>query len=267
MVDAFGDSPTPSPSPAGRGLRGKFLLASSSLNDPNFAHTVVLIVRHDAEGALGVILNRPLGLTVDDACSEEVEAARGVGSLLHQGGPCPGPLVAVHNVEAVAATEPEMAIPPFGSEEDEAGEPWSEPVSPGIWFCARREALEALMLRVNDPADAPPGTAVKFIVGHSGWGAGQLEEELAQGSWLIADATARDAYAGTGPEYPAPPPTTTLPPGAVALVTLLRSAVEARHDPTEALASGIRQWVRLSTQAGLRRYVDARFIPPDPSVN
>lgn len=277
MSEADPDSLDMDPT-AGRpvSLRGKFLLASANLLDPNFSKTVVLLVRHDADGALGLVLNRPLGVTLDEACSEEVEAARGVGVTLFHGGPVAGPLVAVHNIEGLAEQEAHLLGSESGFSSGELGdaehEPWAEAVTPGVWFCARREALEALMRHVRDMLEddeqsSKPLTAVKFVAGYAGWGPGQLEDELAEGSWLLADAAMTDIYAGGSPGFPPPAPTTSLPPGAIGLVALLSQAIETGHDPTAGLAAGIRQWVRLSTRANIAQMVDPRLIPPDPSAN
>src|SRR5688500_20101812 len=76
--------------------RGQLLIASPRLRDPNFFKTVVLLVKDDDDGALGVILNRPLEITVADAIAEQVSVAEGAAEPIHQGGPCEGPLTALH---------------------------------------------------------------------------------------------------------------------------------------------------------------------------
>jgi putative transcriptional regulator len=279
VTDADGDNPADDPSSSVPSLRGRFLLASPTLADPNFSKTIVLIVRHDEDGALGLVLNRPLGVTLDEACSDDVEAARGVAVALFHGGPCAGPLVAVHNIARLAEDDSEPSGEYGG--DDEGGstgelsgkEPWAEAVTPGVWFCARREALEELMRQVRDALEEQEDlsgrspVSVKFVAGYAGWGSGQLESELAEGSWLIAESTLADIYAGGSPGHPAPVPTTALPPGSIGLVTLLAQTVEGHHDPTAGLAAGIRQWVRLSTKANLSRMVDPKLIPADPSAN
>lgn len=263
------------PGPGKGTLRGKFLLASANLTDFNFCRTVVLIVRHDEEGALGLVLNRPFGITLDQACSDEVEAARGVDLPLFNGGPVAGPLVAIHNVPELAREEGEPAdlvqegFPPELADLEK--EPWAEEVTPGVWFCARREALESLMRHVRDEDGEVAGReplAVKFIAGYAGWGAGQLESELAEGSWVVADAGIADVYAGGVPQFPTPPPSTPLPPGASELLIVLSQAIEGGGlDASAGLAAGLRQWVRVSTRANLSRMVDPKRIPPDPFLN
>lgn len=271
MVDAFDPGSTggePDNLGGTRSLRGKFLLASASLLDYHFNKTVVLILRHDEDGALGLVLNRPLGVTLEEACSDDVESARGVNVMLFHGGPCEGPLVAIHNVSELA--DGELEEPGF----DEEQEPWSEQVSEGVWFCRRREALEALMRHVRETIESEKDgiasqtkTAVKFVAGYAGWETGQLERELVEGSWLVAEAAPDDIYAGGSPGYPTPPATTSLPASAIGLVALLAHAIEGKNDPLPGLAAGVRQWVRLSTRANISRMVDPRLIPPDPASN
>src|SRR3569833_2492734 len=85
--------------------RGKLLVASPRLRDPNFFKAVVLIVKDEDDGALGVILNRPLEISVADACGEEVQAAENVEEFIHQGGPCEGPLTVLHGNPAAGGDE------------------------------------------------------------------------------------------------------------------------------------------------------------------
>ena len=68
-------------------LTGQLLLSNASLFDPNFRRTVVLVGHHDEEGAVGVVLNRPFDVTVDEAVPPLAELVRDRGSALFQGGP------------------------------------------------------------------------------------------------------------------------------------------------------------------------------------
>src|SRR5262245_60723590 len=92
---AKSDKPNPTNS-----LKGQLLLASGRLMDPNFARSVILMVQHDENGALGLILNRPLQTTVKEVCDETLELPCAVEANLYQGGPCEGPLMVVHTQES-----------------------------------------------------------------------------------------------------------------------------------------------------------------------
>jgi putative transcriptional regulator len=145
--------------------KGQLLIASGRLMDPNFARTVVLIVQHDEDGVLGVILNRPLDIPVSEACGPMVEAAGEVEAPIHQGGPCPGPLMVLHG-------------------DDDAG---GDRVVDGIWFTAERDPIESIMRRDTHPA--------KYFANYSGWGLDQLEREITEGSWLIVpNASPSDVF-------------------------------------------------------------------------
>src|SRR6188472_1941976 len=67
-------------------LRGQLLIAGPTLADPNFARSVVLILEHSDDGAMGLVLNRPVEATVDEAAPELAEVVDG-GELLFSGGP------------------------------------------------------------------------------------------------------------------------------------------------------------------------------------
>jgi putative transcriptional regulator len=145
-------------------LRGHLLISSGGLYDPNFRHTVVLVGEHNAEGALGVVLNRASNLTVQDTLPP-------LGNLVHpdeplfQGGP-------VRPTSAVLLAEfarPELAdILVFGSVGFLSGE-ISKDVVPSI-----------LRARV--------------FAGYSGWGPGQLEAELSIDSWIVEPAREDDVF-------------------------------------------------------------------------
>jgi len=135
-------------------LQGHLLIASSLLGDPNFVQTVLLIVQHDENGALGLVLNRPLSTTVKDALEESAELTCTIDDNLYQGGPCQGPLMVLHNDSGSADTE----------------------VLDGVYFSTEKDKVEQLLT-------GPPELA-RFFVGYSGWTAGQLDAEMETGSWL-----------------------------------------------------------------------------------
>jgi putative transcriptional regulator len=142
-------------------LQGQLLIASPRLVDPNFVHSVVVMVQHNDDGALGLILNRPLQTTIKEVCEKALDIPCELEAALHQGGPCEGPLMVVHTNETQSDIE----------------------VFPGVFFTTDREKIEWL-LNHNDGA-------IKFFVGYAGWAAGQLESEIETESWLIAPADAR----------------------------------------------------------------------------
>jgi len=147
---------------------GQLLIASRQLLDPNFARSVVLIVQQDEGGVIGLILNRPLELSVAQACEASNEDVPEVHDALCQGGPCPGPLMVLHSNELVGG----------------------ESVVPGVRFTSEREDIQSLM---RDPA----GASVRYFAGYAGWSPSQLESEIDEGAWLLAPAS-RDEVFGAG---------------------------------------------------------------------
>ncbi len=145
-------------------LAGHFLVATPELLDPNFARAVVLLVQHSEEGALGVVLNRPTRTTLADAWKQVSEAPCPIGGSIHLGGPCRGPLMAVHNDAALGEME----------------------ILPGLYFCADPDNIEQLISHAHDPS--------RFFIGFAGWGPGQLEAELEQDSWQDSLATIDEVF-------------------------------------------------------------------------
>src|SRR5205814_2997514 len=79
-----------------KSLQGQLLIASPKLFDPNFFRSVVLLVQHTENGALGLILNHPLEMTIANAWEQVSEMPCEATGVLHQGGPCDGPLMVLH---------------------------------------------------------------------------------------------------------------------------------------------------------------------------
>jgi putative transcriptional regulator len=145
--------------------RGQLLIAGPTLLDPNFWRTVVLVVEHTEEGALGVVLNRPSETVVGDAVPELEELIDG-DDLLFIGGPVqPAAVVVLARFEDPS----DSALIAF----DDVGVLGSDDDS------TEREAslIEG-----------------RAFVGHSGWGAGQLDSELERGDWILEPARRSDAF-------------------------------------------------------------------------
>jgi putative transcriptional regulator len=136
------------------------------LQDPNFLHTVVLMIQHDREGALGLVLNQPLETSIAEAVAAVVEAPCRCEGHLYQGGPCEGPLMVVH-------THPKAG-------EIEA--------LPGIFFSTEQAKVEWLLENNSGP--------IKFFSGYAGWGAGQLEAELEAGGWYVLETQGPQIFEG-----------------------------------------------------------------------
>jgi len=151
------------------------LIASPKLMDPNFRQSVVLIVQHSAQGALGVVLNRPLELTIRQAAEQVLGTPCAADGPLHHGGPCESMLAVVHSLAA--------------DDDDELDDEDDQQVLPGLFFTTDRPRIERL-LQIPDLGDRN----AKFFVGYAGWGPQQLEGEMETGSWLTAPATAAHIF-------------------------------------------------------------------------
>jgi putative transcriptional regulator len=204
-------------------LEGRLLIASPFLSDPNFFRSVVFIVRHNDEGAFGLVLNRPGTMRLEAV----LEEARGQQSkrcdAIYLGGPVEGPLLALHRHPdlgewvATCRSKPGTSSASSGWPPDAAGE-WKFPGAPprppasegpgdsgnseemdqgnaaagafngdataGDEVCWITSEEEHLMLL----ADRPEITA-RFFAHYSGWGPEQLEHEMEAGGWLVGDAS------------------------------------------------------------------------------
>lgn len=145
-------------------LRGNLLIAGPGLLDPNFWRTVVLVGEHTEEGALGVVLNRSSETTVDEALPELALLADEMGTI-HVGGPVQPSAVVV------------------------------------LAEFAETESAESLVVESVGflPAEIEPDTLgelsrARVYVGYAGWGPGQLDDELEEGSWIVEPALPEDVF-------------------------------------------------------------------------
>jgi putative transcriptional regulator len=137
-------------------LKGKLLLASPTLRDPNFARTVVLVAEHTEEGAMGLVLNRPATSTVAES-APELEELVDAAEPIYVGGPVQPSSVIV----LASFVRPEAAGLLVG---DDVGF-----LSAAEDFATSREATREM----------------RVFAGHAGWGPGQLEEELGREDWIV----------------------------------------------------------------------------------
>lgn len=146
-------------------LENHVLIALPALADPNFSRSVTLICQHDAEGAMGVVVNRASEYTLG-------EVFRQMGIESDDTGLCARPVIAGGPVH------PERG---FVLHDGDHGWDSSLAIADGLFVTTSRDVLEALA-RGEGPASAT------VALGCAGWGAGQLEHELVENSWLTAPA-------------------------------------------------------------------------------
>jgi len=147
-------------------LKGQLLVAGPSLLDPNFRRTVVLVGEHTDEGALGVVLNRASEATVEDAVPE-LSALIDDEELVHVGGPVqPSAIVVVAD--------------------------FADPEQAGALILDSVGFLPAEV----DPDAIGELRRARVFAGYAGWGPGQLDEELDEGSWIVAPALPEDVFTG-----------------------------------------------------------------------
>jgi putative transcriptional regulator len=151
-------------SPPPPSLKGQLLVSSTGLLDPDFRHTVILVGEHNQEGALGVVLNRPLEVTVAEGFPVLAPLV-GADAQIHRGGP-------VQPESPVLLAEfrhPERAdLLVFGPVGFLVGD-----VAPDI---------------------GPEVRQARLFAGYSGWGPGQLEQELEEESWILEPARTEDVF-------------------------------------------------------------------------
>lgn len=160
----------------GTSLAGRLLVAAPELADPNFAHTVVLMVLHDGDGAFGLVVNRrygtaPLGKFLRDMGKDPGGSEREVEFFY--GGP----------------VEPGIGFVTHGADYAIAG---THDVTPALRVTSDPEILLDI-LNGRGPSQA------LITLGYAGWGPGQLEGEIAHQDWLSVPAEP-DLVLGTRPE-------------------------------------------------------------------
>ncbi len=139
-------------------------MATPVLRDPNFDRTVIFMLEHGEQGALGVVINRPSELPVAGTI-DEWAGFSALPTNVFIGGP-----VSPSSIIALAAADPET---------------FSDRWSPILGSIGTVD-LD------GDPGDIPGLRSVRMFAGYAGWQAGQLEGELLSGSWFVVDTTVDD---------------------------------------------------------------------------
>jgi len=146
--------------------RGMLLVATPPLDDPNFDRSVIYVMEHSAEGAVGLVLNRPTQETAIDGLDLWMELATSP-AVVYDGGPVqPDALIALAELQ--------------GPREDA----WS----------AVLDDLGSVDL-ARDPVDVADHVGrVRVFRGYAGWASGQLDGELAAGAWMVFSANRDDVF-------------------------------------------------------------------------
>jgi putative transcriptional regulator len=145
---------------------GKILISEPFMMDPNFKRSVILIVEHEEEGTVGFVLNQETEVFLSDIMEELNE----ISMRLFIGGPVqPDTLHFIHTMKDLE-----------GGKE----------ILPGVFWGGNFEQLKIMInngqVDIND---------FRFFIGYSGWGIGQLDEEIDQNSWIVADTNKENLFA------------------------------------------------------------------------
>lgn len=141
---------------------GKILIAEPLLGDPNFDRSIVLLAEHNENGTVGFVLNRPVEIDFDDLVIDFPKFS----AQIYEGGPVQSDnLFFLHRKGDLL--------------------PGSEEIMEGVFWGGDLEVLkEMISVEMIVPED------IRFFLGYSGWSPGQLQDELEQKAWLVADSHA-----------------------------------------------------------------------------
>jgi putative transcriptional regulator len=145
-------------------LKGHLLIATPQLSSPMFARSVILMLDHNEEGAMGVIVNQPINTTISDLAGKILENDFEWNKPLYLGGPVPGSLMVVHTLA--------------GSGDHE--------IVPGVYVTLDASSVQELIRERIEPSIV--------IANYAGWGPGQLEGEFNWDSWVTLPATSEHVF-------------------------------------------------------------------------
>ncbi|MEU6853652.1 YqgE/AlgH family protein [Actinacidiphila alni] len=152
-------------------LTGRLLVATPALADPNFDRAVVLLLDHDAEGSLGVVLNRPTPVGVGDVLLPWAPLA-GAPQVVFQGGPV--------SLDSALG----LAVVPGEARDGEDADP--------LGWRRVHGAIGLVDLEAPPELLAAELGSLRIFAGYSGWGPGQLEKELVEGAWYVIESEPGD---------------------------------------------------------------------------
>jgi putative transcriptional regulator len=150
--------------------KGRLLVATPPLEDPNFDRTVVFVLEHHTDGALGVVINRPTPEVLDEPLDRWHDLQAAPGSVFRGGPVEPDALIALALAKQPVADGTEELSPVAGR-------------------------VVSADLTADPAVVAASVDAVRVFRGYAGWGPGQLEGEIEAGAWLVLDAVPDDVFA------------------------------------------------------------------------
>jgi putative transcriptional regulator len=152
-------------------IRGKFLIAGKHLRDNNFFKSIVLMLEHNDEGAMGLVINRPLDVSLSEALSKHFDFPAS-DHYLYDGGPVEqNALLILHN----------------STDHDQE----HVAVVPGVFVGTSPDIFERVVQSISED-DA--SFRFRIFAGYSGWSAGQLESEMARGDWYAVKAKSQHVF-------------------------------------------------------------------------
>lgn len=149
------------------GLAGKLLVATPSLRSAEFSRTVIALLQHSDEGALGLVLNRPGNASLLDVVPPVADIAS-TPAVVFSGGP----------------VEPQVAIALGVTTAGAVGEGWRPVAGP----------LVTVDLDYDPDLLAASLSDLRVFAGYAGWSGGQLESEIAEGAWYVVERLPQDAF-------------------------------------------------------------------------
>lgn len=154
-------------SAATKPARGRLLVATENISDPRFQESVILLVQHDATGTIGLIVNKPLSVSVDHVLPLLPEDLPGDQPLFYGGPVSPGTSWVIF------------------SGEKPAGDAMT--IMPGIHLGISNKLFGSRDFR-------PDHNKVRILTGYAGWAPGQLETEFRRGDWVVMPARQADIF-------------------------------------------------------------------------
>lgn len=152
-------------------LEGHFLLAANHMRDPNFYQSVVLMLEHTDETAMGLIVNRPMSTKLHEALGD-MGSPTNQRSPLFSGGPVEdSSMFIMHNCEDLSSSD--------------------RTVCDGVYVSSSSDSFDHL---IQESIDDLRERLFRVYCGYAGWGGGQLEQEIERGDWLSVPATSERVF-------------------------------------------------------------------------